>query len=140
MAYAEHRASAVLPNSGAFATAHAASRIALGVTKLGIRLRYTEHASATDGYPGFRVRWSLAGGDTALATVRSNSLTVSTTTATIKEYLAVVDCEDLTGAADVATVREIDVVPGAYAVKIEPAEIGDTANPGTLEILLEGIQ
>jgi hypothetical protein len=39
-----------------------------------------------------------------------------------------------------ATVRELDVPPSAYAVKIEPCEVGDTANPGNLQVHLGGVQ
>lgn len=142
MAYTEHRAFAALPNSGAYDDTLEAFRLPAGSRRVGIRLRYKPGAGATGGFPGLRLWWSLAGitGET-LATVRNGTLVVSGAEGRFSEYQGILYARDLTdaaGADGLATIRSIDVEPGAYALRVEPFEAGDAAHPGELEIMLEG--
>lgn len=133
-----HREFAVLPGAGAFDDAHDPMPIR-GGGKIGVILKYTEDGSATDGYPGYRIMWRVKLNDVETwicDTVRLAAVTPDETFAPLAEYFARPECTALTGASAGFAGGTIDVFPGANAVRIEPAEIGDPDNPGELAIWL----
>src|SRR5262245_4573208 len=100
MSYQTHRAFSALPTGGDFADEHQVFDIAPGGTpKLGVQCRYEADPAATGAFPGFRVRWFLAGGPTngTLAILRVSSVTLPEDEpfAIMRERLGIVHCEDL---------------------------------------------
>lgn len=144
MSYSLHRAFSALPASGAYDTSSEAFRIDRGSPRLAIVLKYTADPGATNGRPCFRLRWSLAlpdsNGDVTLTsayeTVRLAATTPDNVDAPVTELRARFECDGLTDGDAAVDVRTVDIPPGAGLVTVEPAELGDTSNPGQLAVWL----
>lgn len=140
-----HRASAALPAAGAFDDTPSFTPIKKATADspagtLSITLNYTADVGATNGYPGFYIAWEveLPNGDTKTIydTVDIATVTPDNADGPVRQLRARVECESLMDGSDAWDGRVVDVYPGAIGVRIEAAEVGDTANPGTLAIYL----
>lgn len=146
MSYLPHIVSRTLPASGAYYTD--ATPLALrgswgantgDVARIAVLITYTRGASG--GYPKFRPVWSFAGASTINArdTAYSGTSTVSSGEVQADLYRAAVlmkNFSDLSSAESAVVV--LDVPPGATHLKIEPAEVGVTATPGTIVVDIDG--
>lgn len=144
-----HYAFDVLPAAGAFdssgsftpiytgnAAASLGGRIDLSSGgRLAVTVEYTADAGATNGYPGFYVAWQKRLDDSTTATSYDQTplgtVTPDANDAPILCYRTRIECNGLTDASAGYADFVFSVPPGAIGVRIEPAEIGDTANPGT---------
>lgn len=148
-----HRSFTALPAAGAFASGHAVTSIVgtdtagaigrLDLTnggKLAVTIKYTANVAAVSGYPGFYVAWQKRIDDgTAVMSYDQTPLgtvTPDANDAPILCYRTRVECNGLTDASAEYADYALDVPPWAVGVRVEPAEIGDTANPGTCGIWL----
>lgn len=112
-------------------------------TSLSFRVAYTAHASSTTGYPKARAVWIVTdetGADVEMYDpVVNSTITVSGETGTVKQYRAEVEMVELTDAA-AGEASFVAFTPPRWATKIriELAEKGDTANPGTVSVAMLG--
>lgn len=135
---AEHRALAELPADGDYDTSADWYDITGG--KLAVLMQYTAAPGADAGYPCYRVAWRVTLPDTTVATVyetvKLGAVTPDGPDAPITRLTARVECEDLTDGDGDYRSDVIEVLPGADGVRIEPAELGDIVNAGSLAIWL----
>lgn len=110
---------------------------------LTIRFTYTKHASATNGRPKMRVLWTCVD-DSALTvegydtTEDLAALVATTTLATIDVYDRVRDLRSLIDGNPKTIYLTAQAPRWASHIRVEVAEAGDTANPGTVTVGLVG--
>lgn len=147
MAYRSHIASRALTAAGAWYTAATAAslpgnwRESPGKRQISVLVTYT--SGAAGGYPKIRPVWTFnaaADGTAFLGrdTTNSGTATASAPNITIDNYLTVVNLQSLTTGSAEKVAVVLDVPPNANAVKIECAEVGVTATPGTIVVDIDG--
>jgi len=123
-----------LPAAGAFTTTDYQT-ITPGTRRVTFIVKYTKHASATTGQCKKRMLWKFSATCTDVyeGFVDTGNLTVSEPKVALKGY-----CEDINGPQFNAGVTSgqhhwtYEVPPGAIGCIMQLAEMGDTANKGTV--------
>ena len=127
------RAEAILEASGAYDAT--ASNVSLSPTSQTVTLwcRYTRGAAG--GYASIRPQISPDGTRWYAATIVNGTLTTTAPFGALPAVCAQYDLPEPADGDELAFAMTLDVA-GARFLRIPAAESGDTASPGTLEVLL----
>ena len=149
MAYRTHIASVTLPAAGAWKADATASGLpgawrntTPGARYITVIVTYT--AGGSGGYPKIRAVWTHAAAEAGGSirrprdTTTDGSATASAPNITVNNYATVVNMKGLTDGVSEVNSIVLQVPPDAAAVKIECAEVGATATPGTIIIDIDG--
>ena len=132
-----HLASQALPAAGAYTT-QVYTALPPGTTRLAFWTSYTR--GAVGGYPGWRVQWGNGTESNSRAMILDEgSLTPALPSATAQTYQETLLGPIPQDGTALTYLYEFDVPPGATEVRLQVAEVGITATPGTAAIAVTGL-